>query len=337
MKKITYGFALSALLLAGCSQEESVMTHIQDEEVKMAFTVQAGAEAQTRATANYGIGANIDQLVCAVYERGEGEGEGENATYTFIKQEYGTQQTSGATDFKYEPVLLKGHTYKVVFWAMNKDAGYTLGTDGLTSITFPTTLSANNDALDVFTGHSKDVVAGTGEAQTVSLTRPFGQLNFATTEQDLTDVLALVKAGENATLTTSVEVTGQVATGYNALTQTFSYGTENTTTTFSAAAVPNVTYTTGQENKEEQVTYNWLSTNFLMTSGNVTCTIRLYVGEGENQEEANSLTVQQVPIKANTRTNVYGRLFTGTIAYNVSCTEDFAGEDENKDMDQPAE
>lgn len=310
MKK-TLTVALSALLLAGCSQDDGVM-NTTGEEVKMSFTVQTGNGAQTRAN-NYGIGENIDQLVCAVYEK-----TGEN-TYTFIKQEEGTQQTSGANDFKYEPVLLKGHTYKVVFWAMDKEAGYNVGTDGLRNIQFPASLSANNDALDVFTGHSADAVAGTGEPQTVSLSRPFGQLNFATTAEDIAAVLALVGAGEGAKLTASVEVKGQMATGYDALNGVFSYG-ESTTTTFTAAVLPDDT----------NDTYNWLSTNYLMTDGVSECTIRLYV----NDEEANSLTVQNVPVKANTRTNIYGRLLTGKIEYNISCTEDFAPSDDNVNHDE---
>lgn len=308
MKKQTIAFALGAFLLAGCSQDETLMG-TENEEAKLSFTVQTGAAVQTRA--NYGIGENIDQLLCAVYEK-----TGEN-TYTFVKQEEGTQQTSGATDFKYEPVLLKGHTYKVVFLALDKDAGYTAN-EGLTSITFPTTLTSNADNMDIFTGHSVDATVGVSDGnQTVRLSRPFGQLNFATTEQDITDVLALVNASSGATLTTSVEVTGQVAKAYDALNGTFTYGENSTTTTFAAAPLPEDTNTN----------YNWLSTNYLMTNALVTCTLHLYV----NGTEANSLTVSNVPVKAKTRTNIYGRLLTGDVSYTVGCDNSFT--DDNKKID----
>lgn len=304
-------FALSALLLAGCSQDDGVM-NTTGEEVKMSFSVQTGNGAQTRA--NYGIGENIDKLVCAVYEK-----TGED-TYTFIKQEEGEQQTTGATDFIYEPVLLKGHSYKVVFWAMGQDAGYTVN-DGLTNITFPTSIAANADNMDVFTGHSADATAGEDQPQTVTLSRPFGQLNFATTADDIASVKSLVKAADDATLTTSVEVSAGVMTAYNALTKEGTYSAE--AITFTTAAIPTENITVGGTG------YEWLSTNFLMTNQTVTCTLKLFV----NEKEANSLTVNQVPVKANTRTNIYGRLMTGEIKYDVTLDKGFTTPDTDIDPD----
>ena len=307
-------FALSALLLAGCSQDDGVM-NTTGEEVKMSFSVQTGDGAQTRA---YGNGENIDQLVCAVYEK-----TGED-TYTFIKQEEGTQQTEVATDFKYEPVLLKGHTYKVVFWAMDQEAGYNLGDPGLTNITFPTFIAANADNMDVFTGHSEDATAGEAQPQTVKLSRPFGQLNFATTADDIASVKSLVEAADDATLTTSVEVSAGVMTAYNALTQQGTYSTE--AITFTPAAIPTPTEPITVGNTE----YVWLSTNFLKTEQTVTCTLKLFV----NDKEANSLTVNQVPVYANTRTNIYGRLMTGEIKYNVGLNKGFTTPDtDDTDID----
>lgn len=311
MKEKALTFALSALLLAGCSQDDGVM-NTTGEEVKMSFSIQTGNGAQTRA--NYGIGENIDKLVCAVYEK-----TGED-TYTFIKQEEGTQQTAGATDFIYEPVLLKGHTYKVVFWAMDKEAGYTVN-DGLTNITFPTSIAANADNMDVFTGHSTDATAGEAQPQTVTLSRPFGQLNFATTAEDIASVKSLVKATDDATLTTSVEVSAGVMTAYNALTKEGTYSAE--TITFTTADIPTEKITVGG------IEYEWLSTNFLMTNQTVACTLKLFV----NGAEANSLTVNQVPVKANTRTNIYGRLMTGEIKYDVTLDKGFTTPDTDIDPD----
>lgn len=304
-------FALSALLLAGCSQDDGVM-NTTGEEVKMSFSVQTGNGAQTRA--NYGIGENIDQLLCAVYEK-----TGEN-TYTFVKQEEGTQQTEGAADFIYEPVLLKGHTYKVVFWAMDKDAGYNVNNE-LTDIKFPTAISANADNMDVFTGHSVDATAGSAQPQTVKLTRPFGQLNFATTAEDLASVRELLSATDEVKLTTSVEVSAGVMTAYDAFNQNGTYSTGSIT--FTTAAIPTEKITVADTE------YEWLSTNFLMTNQTVTCTLKLFV----NEKEANSLTVNQVPVKANTRTNIYGRLMTGVIKYNVSLDKGFTTPDTDIDPD----
>jgi len=110
-------------------------------------------------------------------------------------------------------------------------------------------------------------------------------------------------------------------TAYNALTQQGTYSAE--AITFTTAAIPTEDITVGGTG------YKWLSTNFLMTNQIVTCTLKLFV----NGTEANSLTVNQVPVKANTRTNIYGRLMTGEIKYNVTLEEEFTTPDTDIDPD----
>lgn len=324
MKEKTIAFALSALLLAACSQDDSVMSYNEsEEEVTVRYAVSLDQNGQTRAADfTMGNGTKVDKLYCAVYEKG---GTDEAPTYEFIKNETVGVNGSGATVFTYDPVLLKGHTYKIAFWAM-KEGAYTVS-DDLQTISIPTSTAGNNDGMDAFTVTDEVTVPSGVPTKTVSLARPFGQVNFFTTATDLEDALALAKVEPTATVTSKVTVgINNIPTAYNALTGEVTRSTSAGTYTFTAAAIPTGEYTIGGE------TYIPLATNYALPAGEssiTSCTLEVMAGG----KAVNSLSIDNFPIQANKRTNVYGQLLTGTQAYSVSVSEGFTTPDENKEVE----
>lgn len=323
MRKKIFAFALGALLLAACSQDEALMGAQSEEEVTVRYAVSLDRNSQTRADFTMGSGTKVDKLYCAVYEKG---GTDEAPTYDFIKNETVGVNGSGATVFTYEPVLLKGHTYVIAFWAM-KEGAYTLS-DDLQTISIPASTAGNNDGMDAFTATDEVTVPSNIPTKTVNLSRPFGQVNFFTTATDLADALALAKVAATATVTSSVTVgVNNIPTAYNALTGEVTRSTSAGTYTFTATDVPTGEYTI------EGVAYIPLATNYALPAGEssiTTCTLKV-LADGK---EVNSLSINNFPIHANKRTNVYGQLLTGTQKYSVSVNDEFTTPDKNKEVDE---
>lgn len=292
--------ATAALLVAAvsCNKEGN------EPEGKMAV-LSYEVNLSEVATKAIGDGTTVDKLACAVYD-----GETLYAKATVAKAD---------GKFTYTPSLYYGKTYTVVFFAYNDEA-YTVS-DDLKTIT----RSGNGETADAFTyketvkinADGTLTIDGAASVQTasnhsVTLTRPFAQLNIGT--ESLDDM--------NNVGATAVKVTlDGCAANYSVLD-----GASGTTTVTYTSTVSDFSANKFTVNSKE---YSLVSLNYLFAADNVTATIEVLRGE----EVIRTITIDSVPLKANQKTNIYGNLVKGKLTFNVSISEGFTTPDNNKPIE----
>lgn len=256
------------------------------------------SEVTTKA---FGDGSTVDKLACAVYD-----GETLYANATVAKAE---------GKFAYTPSLYYGKTYTVVFFAF-KDGAYAVS-DDLKTIT----RSGNGEVADAFTyketvkinADGTLTINGAASTQTasdheVTLTRPFAQLNIGSA--DLTGM-------------TKVKVTLiSCAKSYSAKSGEYA-DSKNVTYTSTASEFSSTKFTVGDTE------YSLVSLNYLFAGENVTATVEVY----NDDTLIRTVTVNNVPLKANQKTNIYGNLVKGVLTFNVSMNPEFNGTGNNETIE----
>ena len=167
-------------LFASCSQEEIVTK--TDGESLVSFTVTT-PELGSRGTSFVdGDGKKATDLYYAVYDETVG-----GIVNTLSKI---TAETKGTIPC--EPIefpLLNGHKYSLIFWAQNSACPYSINWTDKTIKLNETNLMSNQENYDAFYAYVEPFVVSGAKHGNVELKRPFAQLNIATTQRDLADVV----------------------------------------------------------------------------------------------------------------------------------------------------
>ena len=312
MKKFLFFSALAALLLstAACSSDEPAAQG--DDTVTFTVNLQNGNDS--RAISD---GTKAVNLTAFAYKGGK-KVQQQTATFSGLK---------ATVTFK----LVKGVKYDFSFWAQSPDAKcYTLSEDG-TKVNIDYTQAASNvDNDDAFYGVKKEVTVGTSASdETVTIYRPFAQLNYG---DNLDDYAAAKEAGTEVTKTL---VTVKNAANVLDLTTGQASASGEVDVTYALAPVPS-------ESKDLVVggtNYKWLAMNYLLVpgqvrmadtkitteSGLVTTTLAVYAGE----TKLNEMSVANVPVQSNHRTNILGNLLTDKVNFNVVIDPVFDNPDYN--------
>lgn len=335
MKKIIYAAiaAIGLWLSPSCSNEEELLG--SGDEAQVSFTVNLADGIQTKAIAD---GTTARNLVVGVFEK-NGEAYQEvtgidRATTTF------NADLKANVSFK----LMKGKTYSFIFWAQSGSVENSRTTAGspydlrdLQDIQVSYTgATANDESRDAFLGVVKDYPVTGNFTKDVELKRPFAQLNFMVTEEELNKAIAAGLTIEKSSITLS-----QVASKLQPLKGTVSDYQENVT--FAAANVSiDMDNITNSQNTQtlptyagsSETTYYYLATTYFLVAAGTT--------DAENsgkeramltsanmkidRAEGNGLTANSVPVQWNYRTNIYGPLLTAPGTFNVEIKEGFAGD-----------
>lgn len=210
--------------------------------------------------------------------------------------------------------LAKGKTYNVVFYAddsTNNFATYAPQT-GVMSVDYSNAAS-NVEGEDAFTGASGDLEVSATPSKTVTLYRPYAQLNWGT--DDINDPIL---AGFIDSLEGSVKITSGLATSYSLLTGEYD-GAPSGDVEFDAVNVKNsLTQTFPVVHADPSKSYSLIAMNYLLTGeGTIDCSLNFT--EGLSPVEVNS-----APVKPNYRTNIYGSLLTSPTEFNVEIDRNFA-------------
>ena len=256
-------------------------------------------EAATKAI---GDGANVDKMVYAIFE-----GE------TCVKYEVIDEQTEGK--FAFQPVLFYGKTYTVAMFAY-EDGAYNVS--DLKAIT----KSANDETADAFT-HTETVMidhngalyinGSKSDDQTsdhaVTLTRPVAQLAIAT---EVFDEMAHAGAAK-------IQVELSAPSTYNAVLSAPS----------TASATANYTSTVAELGTIEVSgkTYTVVSCNYLLPTDTQTVIVKVLKAD---DTVIRTITLYNVPLVANKKTQIYGNLVKGELTFNVSINNGFSTEVEEK-------
>ena len=289
MNKITIISTIAAVLLAGaCSK---AVVEQEGSAVTLDYTVSV-TEAATKAL---GDGSNVDKMAYAVYD-----GE------TCVKTAVIAEQEEGK--FAFQPVLFYGKTYTVAMFAY-EDGAYDVA--DLKAIT----KSANDETADAF-AHTETVMidhngdlyinGSKSDDQTsehaVTLTRPVAQLAVAT---EVFDEMAQAGASE-------IQVELSAPSTYNAvLSEATTPVTSNYTSTVAELGTIEVSGNT----------YTVVSCNYLLPTDTQTVIVKVLKAD---DTVIRTITLDNVPLVANKKTQIYGNLVKGELTFNVSINNGFS-------------
>lgn len=283
-------FAVVAMLLTTSCSNDETNELISGEPVTTSFKVQLPNSIGTRpnkgAKKAFADGKTATKLKYMVFD--------ENNNLVIPAAE---KPINLSTDVQLS--LITGKKYKIVFWAANAAAPYTIDETGKVTVNYEG-MKANDESLDAFC-RCYEYTAGTEVENPVKLYRPFAQLNVGTKDMD-----KAVKAGfKKADAKTKVQVSG-IANALNLLTGEVSGEAE---VTCDLNAIP-----TGETFPKEG--YDYLSMDYLLVGKETKSVVdvKWTVTDGTFNSER---TFTNVPLQGNYRTNIFGNLLTSPTDFNV--------------------
>ena len=290
-------FAVAAMLLTTSCSNDETNELISGEPVTTSFKVQLPNSIGTRpnkgAKKAFADGMTATVLKYMVFD--------ENNNLVIPAAE---KAINRSTDVQL--TLITGKKYKIVFWAANAEAPYTIDETGKVTVNYEG-MKTNDESLDAFC-RCYEYTAGAEVENPVKLYRPFAQLNVGTKDMD-----KAVKAGfKKADAKTKVQVSG-IANTLNLLTGEVSGEAE---VTCDLNAIP-----TGETFPKEG--YEYLSMDYLLV-GKETKTVvdvKWQITDGVTTVDR---TFTNVPLQGNYRTNIYGNLLTATTDMNVEIDPAFS-------------
>ncbi len=298
MKKILFLAAMAAMLLGtvSCSSD---MEPTMGGEVPVSFAINLGDDIDSR-TISDGLKAN--QLKFAVFENG--------TEITGLAQTVAVANKQATINTK----LVKGHTYKFVFWAQNS-ACTAYNTTNMSAITVNYTADCNDESRDAFYKMDEFQVTKAFE-KTEVLTRPFAQINF------LADDAAGVVGVD--TYKSKVTVTG-VPTTLNTLDGSVAGSTD---VTFDYATIlPNEETLAGYES------YKYVAMNYILAATDKEVKNEVVLTVNDGTADVNTVTVANCPVQRNYRTNIFGDLFTLQGKFNITIDPIYNTPDYEVDLD----
>ena len=292
-KSFLFGLLGLSMVLASCQKQEGPALTPSGT-----LTVTIPQESvQTRAAADYGQGSHINRCILEVYR--------DDVKY----KRYVTTVSNGTATFD-NLQLVASQAYDFVFWAdcgteSQEDKHY--NTTNLTNITVKDGYAGNNDEFDAFF-HAEEMTVTDAFSKSVTLTRPFGQLNVKTNDMGV--------IGQEELKPTHVTVDFvEIPTSFNALT---GEAGDPAAVSYNAAIVD-------QSAGELTVDYIWAApvqanlADFSMTFLN-----------GATEITTND-NFHNIPIRRNYKTSVSGNLLTktGTLSVKIDPTFSDQGYDES--------
>ena len=245
-------------------------------------------------------GSNVNDLVYAVYSTEattlEDAQNGPLKFFYAVNETTGTSFSDGKSVVSLE--LLNNQNYLILFWAQSNDAWVSAqGSDiDLLHVTYPSSMSANNMHLEAFSGVAFIQNVKGARKETVKLTRPFAQINLATTMPE----------AFTATLSQSSMTVTDAPAYFDVKKQSASVETTKEPLSFTAANVPDADF--------GKVGYEYAGANYIFAGAENTVNVeyKIYTSHGVVNNE-----VPSVPVQKNYRTNIIGNLLTSTAGYTV--------------------
>lgn len=329
MKKIfTLMAAVAALFATSCTQETDVVSVDGGETL---VTLTAEAPQFTRAI---GDGKTAKNLFFAVYDD----------QWKFLKE--GTSTFNDELKATVNLRLVNNKTYNFVFWAQAEgaDAYYTIDWDkAATANAVPKVVvnygtKANDEKRDAFFGQEPNLlVNGTISGKVIPLYRPFAQINFGASYEEVDEAKIGgfdITTGTNANVKFDVTAYSQLSLKDGAILDagsptTVSFTAEqlmNDITGTALVAKHKNTDPNGQELTEEK-SYHWVSMNYILWTADRgtldTNTITVTTAAGKVVEAK----APQANVQRNWKTNIVGRLFTDPVEFIVEIKPGFNDEE----------
>ena len=325
MKNLLLTIAAAALLLlTSCQRDELQGGSISGEEVTVSISavVPGDGGAVVKSNDNPGNGSDVNRCILEVYLLG-----GEDGSVTASL--YGTRQVVKVENLTaaFEDLnLITGQKYRLVLWAdhvENPESG--LGTDlyydteNLPSVSYKsgTEYESNEDSRDAFFKVEEFELDGP-EDRTVSLTRPFGQINIITTDYGLipsthSDLLPVKVKLAFPSIPTSIDLVN---------------GTVNDmaeVTTLTAVDIAGLDVDGEEDSKQLSFDYILAPAEGQTVVSEFTMS---FLKDDGTTPVAKDYTFENIPVQRNYRTNVSGALLTDRAGVNVKVEPGFDGDEE---------
>lgn len=311
MKKILLpAFALCGVFaITSCSSDEPFINGEGNDSVS--FRIEVPASLASRATFGDESAVSLNNLQWSVYDMSDEA----NPKLVFSGANKSAFQSTQKTEIV-NLQLVKGAKYQVAFFADNEQNKFVTCTDGVLKVDYA--LAKSNTANeDAFTGKSQIfTVSNDGYAETVTLTRPFAQLNWGTDDLNAEAVKPLL-----ASMTANVKIGSPLYTTYGILGGTYGGETTGDAITFPNIAMNNLPSETFPKVHDFK-TYALIAMNYLLTNQQV-IDVSLQFSNGT------VVNVPQAPVNTNYRTNIYGSLLTAPGSFNIVVDNNFNTPDNN--------
>ncbi len=303
---------IAALLSASCSQSLGDGSLAGDTDVLFEMSL---PEMGTRAIAD---GMKVNEVLCNVYigdKLIDDPSVSKTVPMTGGKAQYSTR-------------LVAGHSYRFVFWAdVSGNSAYTLDAQNAAVTVSYASAAANDENRDAFFACVEMTVKESDAARNIILKRPFAQLNFGLSDAD-SDLAGNV--GTEYTLS-SVSVQS-VYTRLNLFDGTVS---GETSVEFTPAAFPaeklRVNLKDATTGVPTVLELEYLSMNYLLVNEKEVAQVELRLYEDAASVPL-TMSVPQVPLKRNVRTNIYGSLISEATDFNIEVKPDFEEDDYNMEL-----
>nr|MBE6191563.1 hypothetical protein [Rikenellaceae bacterium] len=309
MKNLLKVFAVAvAVVLAACSKDSVEAPAVTADEAQVTFTTTIPGATEGRAIAD---GTTVDKLYYAVYEHGQTQ-----ALITDEEDVVGKTATVNVT-------LVSGMKYDIVFWAQKEGAPYTFNTtDNCIDINW-TNLVGNNEARDAFIFVRKALEVNGSIQETITLKRPFAQLNIG-----ISDFEAAKAAGfELAETKVSVDSYNQInffgGEAYSKADGTGDYGMPagtETPVTFACAAP----LTDPATITIKGTTYKYVAMDYILPAMPTDAyDVDITFCTANEAKQYSVPTFAGVTFERNHRTNIMGSLLTDPGKFVIEIDEEF--------------
>ena len=295
--------ALAGMLFATSCQESLVEPQMEGPTT---FTVQLPDQMGTKAI---GSKTNVNQLLVAVYQEAF---DGATAIHRETAEVKNGEATISLN-------LIKGQSYDVIFWAQ-KDNGYVNVNTEYELVNIPVENKHHNDDNGAAFFFYKENFVPSGVAESVTLKRPFAQLNLGTTVVSL-DTDAGIVAIETSAITV-----GNVATSFNTV---LGYGQGEQTLVFAAKPEPQQELEVGDDD------YVYVSMDYLPISGDDEAVVTVEAQIKLDNQQVVSHKFTNVPVRENYRTNIVGNLISSSSEFTVKVDDSWAGADYTEEYVAP--
>ena len=312
---------LVVLMTTACTSEDELIAN--GDELNVTFSAVLDQYIDSRAISD---GSMVDKLIFIAYDENGNEIAGLRQENVPVSGGHATVNTR----------VVKGHRYTFAFWAQNSNCtAYKFGAD-YKSLNVDYNGHANDESRDAFyavnTDFAVDPVTEPFE-RNVTLHRPFAQLNFGTTTEDLETANAYAPAtGSRIIITDGV---------FSSLNLLNGVASNPVRVELTAGAFPSEKLTVEGEQ------YEYLSMNYLLVNNDrsdITGITMTTIMNREGNDASYPLELETLPVQRNFRTNIVGRLITKAVDFKLVIDASFDGEyvyygDEinwNKQVTEPA-
>ena len=306
MKRLFFVVVAAVAMLATSCSKDDTSTVVGGEKSTVTFAV-AAPELATRA--EYGDGYTATHLTWGVYDA-----NGNYLENLSAEGLVGVDFPTGSLSTSVKIDLVNGKEYKVIFWAGAEGAPYTVDFE-TKKMTVNDALVANAEAYDAFYKHQAVSTVEGPRSETVTLTRPFAQLNIATADT--------AKAADGGLV---VDQTQVVVNAYKTLDLVDGTVDDEVERTYTFAAIP--ANNANGYNKTIEVggkSYDLLSMNYLLVNTKEVEKVTFTVKQTSNGF-TEAFEFENVPFQRNYKTNIIGNILTSTLDFEITIDPIFSSE-----------